>query len=208
MELFSDKKRFILIGHSFGAVLGIKLAKLLEQNGLTGEVICADGAVSLFKHTLQTHIPQLESLDESIQYFILMQLVFEILPDLELSEIRKVLTDKKTFEDRADTFINMVPKSEYSNAYLKNFGYGLSNRMKMILNENDECTTDGRIRSNITLIRPTTHLIPNIPTDYNLKQYTDGKVTVNFVTGNHLSMLDSSEFYQIVNIVCKNKIQT
>lgn len=207
MELFKDKKRFILIGHSFGAVLGIKLAKILEQNGLTGEVICADGAVSLFKQGMRTHIPQRETLDESIQHFILMQLVFEILPDLELNEIQKVLTDKKTFEDRADTFIGMVPKSEYSNTYLKNFGYGLSNRMKMILNENDDCTDD-RIHSNITLIRPKTHLIPDIPTDYNLKQYTDGQVTVNFVEGNHLSMLDNSELYQIVNIICTNKFQT
>lgn len=207
MELYKDKKRFVLIGHSFGAVLGIKLAKLLEKNGLTGEVISADGAVTLFKQGMQTHIPQMGTTDESIQHFILTQLVFEILPDMELDEIQKVLTDKKTFEDRADTFIEMVPKSEYSKLYLKNFGYGLSNRMKMILNENDECIGD-RIHSNITLIRPTTHLIPNIPTDYNLNKYTDGQVTVSFVDGNHLSMLDNSEFYSIVNIICTNKLKT
>lgn len=196
-----------MIGHSFGAVLGIKLAKILEQNGLTGEMICADGSVSLFKQCMKTHIPQLETLEESTQNFILTQFVFEILPDMPLDEIQKVLTDKKTFDDRADTFISMVSKSDYSKTYLKNFGYGLSNRMKMILNESDECTED-RIVSNITLIRPTTHLIPNIPNDYDLKQFTDGQVTVNFIEGNHLSMLDNTELYRIVNEICTKKVQS
>lgn len=181
------------------------MAKLLEQNGLTGDVICADGAVSLFKQCMQTHIPQHETLDETINRFILMQFVFEILPDMELDEIHKVFAEKKTLEDRADTFIAMVPKSDYSKSYLKDFGYGLSNRMKMILNESDECT-DGRLASNITVIRPTTQLITDIADDYNLKQYTDGKVLVNFVEGNHLTMLDNAELYQIVNNICTNKV--
>lgn len=205
MELFSDKKRFILIGHSFGAVLGIKLAKLLEQNGLTGEVICADGAVALFKQAMKVHIPQLETMDESIEQFVLKQMIYEILPDLELDEIMKVFTDHKMFEDRADAFINMVPKFKHSKAYLKDFSYSLLNRLKMILNENDKCEIDKQIQSKITLIRPTIHLLPDIEYDYNLKQYTNGEVTVNFVEGNHSSMMDNSELYSIVNNISKRK---
>lgn len=205
MELFKDKKRFILIGHSFGGVLGIKLAKILEKNGLTGEVICVDGAVTLLKKNMKKQIPQLETTDESVQFFILVQLISEILPDMESDEIQKVLIDKKTFEDQVDTFIEMIPKSEYSKTYLKNFGYGLYNRTKMILNENDE-QVDERIQSNITLIRPTIHLDNDIENDYNLEQYTDGQVSVNFVEGNHLSMLDNSEMYQICSNICTKKI--
>lgn len=207
LELFKDKKKFILIGQSFGAVLGIKLAKYLEEAGLTGEVICIDGGVALFKHGLKTHMPQLETIDESVQHFILIQLVFEILPGMELDEIRKVLANNKTFEDRVNAFIELMPNSEYSKTYLKNFGYGLYNRMKMILNEHDECKMDERIRSNITLIRPKTHLVPGIENNYNLKQYTSGKVALNFVEGNHLSMIDDPELFSIINNVCKtNKI--
>lgn len=202
MGQFSEKKRFILIGHSFGAVLAIKLAKLLEQNGLTGDVVCVDGAVALFKQSMQPHMPQKGALNEGIEDFILMQLVFEILPDLELNEIKKVLSDKKTFEDRTDAFIDMMPKPEYSKEYLKNFGYGLSNRLKMILNEDDKCGVDEQIRSNITLIRPKVHLVPDIENDYNLKQYTAGAVTVSFVEGNHLSIVDNSELYSIISSIC------
>lgn len=208
MELFNGKKRFFLIGHSFGAVLGIKLAKLLEQCGLTGEVICGDGAVALSKQVIDTYIPKLETIDESIQLFILTKLVFEILPLMELDKIQKVFSDHNTFEERADALIEMVPKTDYSKEYLKNFGYGLLNRMKMILNENDKCNNDERIQSNITLIRSKTHLTPGIENDYNLKQYTDGQVTVYFVEGDHLSMMDNSELYSIINNICTNENQT
>lgn len=208
LELYKDKKKFVLIGHSFGAVLGIKLAKILEQAGKLGEVICADGAVALFKQGMHTHIPQRETMDESVQHFILTQLVFEMLPEMGLDEIQKVLNEKKTFEERADTFIEMVPKSEYSKTYLKNFGYGLSNRMKMILNESDDCAGE-RIHSNITLIRPKTqNLIPNIPNDYDLNKYTRGQMTVNYVEGNHLTMLDNAELYSMVNVICTNKMKS
>lgn len=191
-----------MLGHSFGAVLAIKLAKLLEQNELAGEVVCIDGAVTLLKQSMQTHMPQHGRLNESIEHFIFKQLVFEILPNLGLDEIKKVFTDKKTFEQRADAFIDMIPKTEHSRLYLKNFGYGLLNRMKMIINEEDKCKADERIRSNITLIRPKAHLVPDMENNYGLKQYTDGQVTVHFVNGNHLSMMYNSELYAIVNSIC------
>lgn len=206
IESFSDKRRIVLIGHSFGAVLAIKLAKLLEQNGITCEVVCVDGAVKLFKQGMQMHMARLETLDESIQHFIMVQLAFEILPNLKLDEIQKVLADKKSFDERFDAFIELIPNSEYSKAYLKNFSYGLSNRLRMILNEDDTCEVSERIRSNITLIRPKVHLVPDIENNYNLKQYTDGQVTVSFVEGNHLSMLNNLELYSIINNVCTNKI--
>lgn len=200
--LIRDKKRFILIGQSFGGILAIKLAKLLEPNGLTAEVVSVDGSIALFKQSMQKFMPPHSSLDESIQHFIVMQLVFEILPNMELTEIERVLKEKKTFEDRVDAFIDMMPKSKYSKAYLKNFGYGLLNRLRMILNEDDKCEADERIRSNITLIRPTVHLVPDIENNYNLDQYTDGQVSVRFVDGNHLSMMNNPELYSIINTVC------
>lgn len=202
MELFKDKKRFVLIGHSFGAVLAIRLAKLLEQKGLTGEAVCVDGAVALFKQGMQTHMPQLETLDESIQQFVLLQLAFEILPSLVLNEFEIIIASEKTFEDRADALINVIPKSKHSKGFLKNFGYGLTNRLKMILNEDDKCGINERIRSNITLIRPKVHLAPDVGNDYNLEQYTDGQVVVSFVEGNHLSIMDNSELFSIVNNIC------
>lgn len=204
MNLFNGKKRFYLIAHSFGGLVAIELAKLLERNGLTGEVIIADGSTSLFKRMLNSLMPNVDATTENVEKFLQMQLAFEILPELKFEEIQQVMLEEKTMETRADKFISLMKKSEYSNAYLKDFGYGLLNRVLMVLKESDEYTGD-KIESNITLIRPTTNLVINIENDYQLNQYTKGKVTVGFIDGTHLTMLDNKQLYQIINNICTNR---
>lgn len=206
MNLFKGKKRFVLIGHSFGALIAVELAKLLEQNGLTGEVICTDGSVLLFKRYLEMLMPSLDSSEENIQNFLFMQLAFEILPDIDLDSIRKILVEVKTHEARVEKFLSLMTKSDYSDAYLNDISYGLTNRVKMVLNENEEYSGE-RIKSNITLIRPSTNLVVDIDNDYKLKQYTSGQVFVSFIEGNHLTMLDNTQLYQIINNICTNDQQ-
>lgn len=206
MNLFKGKKRFVLIGHSFGALIAVELAKLLEQNGLTGEVICTDGSVLLFKRYLEMLMPSLDSSEENIQNFLFMQLAFEILPDIDLDSIRKILVEVKTHEARVEKFLSLMTKSDYSDAYLNDISYGLTNRVKMVLNENEEYSGE-RIKSNITLIRPSINLVVDIDNDYKLKQYTSGQVFVSFIEGNHLTMLDNTQLYQIINNICTNDQQ-
>lgn len=202
LNLFNGKKRFILIGHSFGGCVAIELAKLLENNGLTGEVISIDGSVTVFKRGLKLHIPTIDESDENIKNFILMHIAFEVLPaELQNEVLQKMLSEQKTSDERTDAIINMVTQPEYTRAYIKNIGIGILNRIKMVMSQNDEYIGE-RIRSNITLIRPTTHLVPDIENEYNLKQYTDGRVLVSFIEGNHQSMLDNEQLYQIINNIC------
>lgn len=184
--------------------MAIELAKLLEQNGLTGQVVCTDGSVSLFKRYLAAIMPNLEPTTENIQNFLLVQLAFEVLPEITPDAIAKVILEGGTFDERADKYISLVTNPEYSHAYLKEFGYGLMNRVRMVMNENEEYSGD-RIQSNITLIRPQTNLVIDIDNDYNLKQYTNGQVFVSFIEGNHLTMLDNIQLYQIINNICTDQ---
>lgn len=201
MNLFSGRKRFILIGHSFGGYVAIELAKLLERNGLTGEVISVDGSVMVFKRGMKLLMPNIDESDANVENFILMHIAFEALPELQSDVIQKLLSEHATWDARSDAVINMVTQPEYSRGYLKNIGLGIFHRIKMIMAESDEYTGE-RIRSNITLIRPTIHLVPGIENDYNLKKYTDGRVLVSFVEGNHLTILDNNQLYQIINNIC------
>lgn len=187
-------------------MLAVELAKLLERNGLTGEVICVDGSTMLFKRVLKALMPNMEPTYENVQNFLLSQLAFEILPELQPDAIRSVLLEEKSYEDRVDKYISLMKKRDYSDAYLKKIGLGLSNRVKMVLSEKEEFTDD-KIKSDITLIRPSINLVVDIANDYQLSQYTSGRVFVNFVDGNHLSILDNDELYQIINNISLNKRQ-
>lgn len=203
MNLFNGKKRFILIGHSFGGCVAVELAKLLENNGLKGEVISIDGSVTVFKRGMNLLMPKIGQSDENLENYILMHIAFELLPDLQMDVLQKILFEHKTWDERSDAILKLVTQPEYSRVYLKNIGIGILNRIKMIMKESDEYSGE-RIRSSITLIRPTTHLVPDIENDYHLKQYTSGRVLVSFIEGNHMTMLDNIQLYQIINSICTN----
>lgn len=203
LNFFQNKKRFILIGHSFGGCIAIEMAKLLEQNGLTGEVISVDGSVTVFKRGIKKVIPSVDTSDEYTENIILMHIAFLTLPEIQTDAIQKVLLENKNYNERFDAIIGMVKQPEYSSGYLKNIGIAVLHRIKMIMNVSDEYSGD-RIKSNITLIRPTIHLVPDVENDYNLKQYTNGRVQVSFIEGNHMTMLDNIQLYQIINNICTN----
>lgn len=187
--------------------MAIELAKLLERNGLTGEVISVDGSVVVFNRGMKLVMPNIDVSDESVENFILMHMAFEALPDMQNDVIQKVFAEYKTMDARSDAIINMITQPEYSRDYLKNIYHGTFNRIKMIMTESDSYTGE-RIRSNITLIRPTIHLVPGMENDYNLKQYTDGRVLVSFVEGNHLTILDNIQLYQIINNICTSRLSS
>lgn len=207
LSLFAEKKKFILFGHSFGGMVAIELAKVLEKNGLTGEVVCVDGSILLFKQFLKAKMPNIQPTNDNVQNFLLSQLAFEILPELQPDVIRNVIFEEKTYEDRIDKYISLMKKMkkrEYSDGYLKNIGFGLANRIKMVLAEKEIYSGD-KIKSNITLVRPSTNLVIDIDNDYQLKQYTSGQVEVKFIEGNHLTVLDNIGLYQIVDSISKEK---
>lgn len=206
MKFFAGKKKFYLIGHSVGGVIAALLAKPLEQAGLTGQVICIDGSLLLFKKFLKMTMANMEPTIDNIQNFLLEQLAFEILPDVKPEAIRKVLEDEKTWEARIDKYISLMKERDYSDDYLKKIGIGIQNRFRMVLNE-DEIYAGDKIQANICLVRPTINLVLDIDSNYGLQQYTDGEITVHIVEGNHLTMLDNTKLYHIINDICTSDKQ-
>lgn len=62
-----------------------------------------------------------------------------------------------------------------------------------------EITNVHKIRSPITLIRPTEVAFVDIEEDYELSRYTEASVTLKFIEGNHTSMLDNAKLADIIN---------
>lgn len=197
--MFNGKKRFILVGHSFGGYVAIELAKLLEQNGLTGQVISIDGSVTVFKRGMKKVMPNIDV--EFDEHVILATVVSHAMPEVPFDVIVQKFAENKSWDEQFDVLYNMAAKGEYSLEYLKAISVGVMHRVKMCMRESDEYGGE-RIQSNITLIRPTTNLVSDVENDYNLKQYTNGRVFVSFIEGNHVSMLDNVQLYQIINNIC------
>ena len=54
------------------------------------------------------------------------------------------------------------------------------------------------VQSPILLVRPTEVSVVDIEEDYDLSRYTDGNVSLKFVEGNHITMLDNPKLVQII----------
>lgn len=201
MPFLDGKKKFYLIGHSFGGVIAAVLAKSLEDAGLSGQVVCIDGSLQLFKKFLKVLMPNMEPTIDNIQHFLLEQLAFEMLPDAQPEAIRKVLEDEKTYEARLEKYISLMEKRDYSEDHLKRIGTGVQNRFKIVLSES-EVYTGEKCSANMCLVRPTTNLVLDMDSDYGFNQYTTGAVSVHIIEGNHLTVLDNPKLYEIVNDIC------
>lgn len=201
MPFLGGKKKFYLIGHSFGGVIAAVLAKSLEDAGLSGQVVCIDGSLQLFKKFLKVLMPNMEPTIDNIQHFLLEQLAFEMLPDAQPEAIRKVLEDEKTYEARLEKYISLMEKRDYSEDHLKRIGTGVQNRFKIVLSES-EVYTGEKCSANMCLVRPTTNLVLDMDSDYGFNQYTTGAVSVHIIEGNHLTVLDNPKLYEIVNDIC------
>lgn len=184
-------------------MVALELAKLLEQQGLTGQLISMDGSMLLFKKFLNALQPDMEPTIDSIQNFLLAQFAFEILPDQKPELIRSVLLEEPTWEKRMDKYISLMKKSDYSAEYLKDIGYGIQNRFKIVLKGKAEYDGE-KIKANIILIRPTSNLVVGIENNYGLEAHTDGIVILHFVEGNHITMLDDTKLSEIINEVSSN----
>lgn len=62
-----------------------------------------------------------------------------------------------------------------------------------------DITNVQKIKSPITLIRPTEVAFVDIEEDYELSRYTESSVTLKFIEGNHTSMLDNTKLADIIN---------
>ena len=54
------------------------------------------------------------------------------------------------------------------------------------------------IKTPISLIRPKKAVVANIDENYDLARYTTGRFTMNYVDGDHISIINSTELSEII----------
>lgn len=164
-----------------------------------------DGSMLLFKKFIEALMPGQEPTDENIQNFLVQQIAFEILPEIHPDAILIIMMESITWDEKLDKYITLMQKRAYTNQYLRRIGYAMMHRFKMILNTPNSDPNIVKIQTDITLVRPTINLFADIDEDYQLGQYTNGTVSINYVGGNHLTMLDDIKLYPIINEICNFK---
>lgn len=204
-QVFNKKEFFYLVGYSFGSFVTIELARRLEEAGMNGHVLLIDGAPNFLKQLSYGHIGS-EVTDESIQYMLVVAIVKNIFPEESPEDLLADLIKCPTWQDKVDYLVLYGKKaeSEYTEQYLRNMMEALYNRLKIVFNYDTDNIT--KIKSPITLVRPTEVAVVDIDEDYELCRYTEGPINLKFVEGNHTSMLDHPKLPVIINEADPNLI--
>lgn len=196
-EVFSkDKENFYLVGYSFGALITLELAKMLEDFGLRGQVVLIDGAPIFLKKLVVDQMPTAHS-DEAVQNVLISGIMRTVYPE-EKIDVMQIMANNPTWDMRVEKVIEMATDQYlYSTDYLRTMANCLFKRIKMVLDYKSDPSR--KLRSPVTLVRPTEISIVDVDEDYGVNKLTSGTTNVRFIEGNHLTMLDNAKLVQIIN---------
>jgi fatty acid synthase len=197
LNLFSGKEEFILIGYSFGSMLALKIASLLESKGKKGSVVIIDGSPK-FIHDISTQLMPKEYNDEHIQDLIILSCVKILFAD-KAQEIVKKIFSNGSLEERMQSFLDIAKtRSHYSVEYGRRMITGLFNRFKICLDA-DKISFPVLTKAAVSFVRATQSPLSSIEEDYGLKKYVGSEMNVTSINGDHLSILSSPDMIQLLN---------
>lgn len=209
INVVKDQKRYFIVAHSYGTISAMKLASTLEKRGKLGHVVIIDGAPRyLIKllHGLRRNTSQTDNLENDL----IMILFTHLCNADQLDGFIKRLTNCDKLSSKVELigdFVTPEMKATYSAKYLFNVTVAVLNRLKALvkfnvqLDHTDELTAvmESKLKSPITLIRPTQTSIADISEDYDLHKYSECEVCVKYVDGNHLTVIENVELSNILN---------
>lgn len=194
--MFSGNESFLLIGYSFGSLLTLEVAKLLESAGKNGSVTIIDGSPQFIHKVASLAVP--ENTDDNIQSIIILTCLRLLFPD-EFHDIAKQVFKHATWDDKLQAFVEIAEtRSHYSAAYGSKMLTALINRLKISLAA-DKLTLPTLGRTAISLIRPTDSSARDLEEDYGLRKYSPKKIDVSIIEGNHASILSNPELIKLLN---------
>ena len=196
--MYSGNEKFILIGHSFGSMIALKLTNILESKGKSGRVVLVDGSPKFVNDVVQQLLP-MDCNDEHILGLILSSCIEILFPE-SIQEISKIIFSQSDLTKRFETFLEIAAtRSEYTIDYGRQMIEGLMKRLKIILNANNIKFSMLK-NTPVTLVKASESSLCGIDKDYGLKKFVEGDLEIKTVAGNHLSVLTSAELIEILNL--------
>lgn len=191
-----SRKKFYLVGYSFGSLITMEIARILENDGMNGTVVLIDGSPTFLKQLAISFLGTNTS-DEQIYLLLIVSFVRMIFPE-DNEDIIRVITSCDTLDEQIKKLYDFSKDHNvYSESHIRNMMLAVHSRMKMTFNL--DIPKIKNIKSSITLIRPTEASILDIDEDYELSKFTDGSVGLKLIEGSHSSMLGNKKLIEIIN---------
>lgn len=166
---------------------------------MSGHIISIDGGPLFLQKFMQT-VSKTENLTEKVMQLNVAYAVLQAVFPAESDEQRQEKMSKyDSWSEKLEALIQLAKASGIviNETFLRNFATGLY--MRTIAAQHYSSETQPKIRSPITLIRAKTEAVSDIDEMYGLADCTEAAVTVQFIDGNHQTLLENSKLIQIIN---------
>lgn len=194
-KVFRNVDQFIIVGYSFGSVIGIKIAKRLQENLPKGVLFLIDGSPKYVQLLASPAIQSCKS-DDELQTILILTIVSKLFPNKNLANF--TITGQSFTEKIA--YLQALDKDEklYSKQYVEQMLISLFNRLK-IANSIDPEDYTNVLHCPVVLLKPAQPVIANIEDDYGLSRITDSVVITKTTDGTHASMLTDTNLPDYIN---------
>ncbi|OWR55047.1 fatty acid synthase [Danaus plexippus] len=189
-------KPYILLGYSFGTLPLFKLASILESEGHSGTVFCIDGSPEFLSTTITT-IAEFRN-DKILQNSLICYTIDLVAPNNDVTKnLMEKLHEIESYDERIDYGIKICPvQHSYSHNFIRAMSKACYNRTKMIFEHNENDVK--KINAPVILLRPKEIPLP-LEDNYGLDKYTEGPVTVHYLEGNHVTIIENKDCANIIN---------
>lgn len=204
-DVFRKMEFFYLVGYSFGTLITLEIARALEEMGMKGHILLIDGSPHWLKQLGYGHIGGTQKVgEEVIQMMLLTTIINIVYPEDNPEDLIASMVDFPSWPDKVNHLVayGLEINLKYSEEYLRNMVYSMYSRLRLVFDF--DINAVAKLKSSITLVRPTEVAVVDIDEDYELSKYTDGSIQLKFIEGNHSTMLDNPELAQIINDVDPN----
>ncbi|XP_055306391.1 fatty acid synthase-like [Sitodiplosis mosellana] len=208
-QCFANQKEYFIVGHSFGSLIALRIASMLEKMGKVGRLVLVDGSPEyLFR--LAKGICQSGHVEGNIENDLFMILFSHFCDPESVEDFVKGLVACPNIPAKLEClakFVSSEYKNKYSTEYLHDMIVAILNRLKLIVEEDVmDNILDTKLKASIILIRPTEVSFADINADYNLNKYSEHEVNVKYVEGHHLTVIENVELTNILNEIISQEI--
>ncbi|XP_067207658.1 fatty acid synthase-like isoform X2 [Linepithema humile] len=189
-------KKVVITGYSFGSIHAIELIRRLEATGTKSRLVLIDGAPEYIMSSKINKSYYMSDEEIQINIMIIILKIYETeISEEVLLELRKC----ETWEERFEIFAKYFSKvnSLLSRPNLQTL-YATIYKNILSIRQYDSSTLP-RIKSPITLLKPTLSYAPELEEDYGLYKITENKVVVHYVEGNHVTILGNEKVAAVIN---------
>ncbi|XP_031348358.1 fatty acid synthase-like [Photinus pyralis] len=196
------KNHFNLVAYSYGCVVALELASILEVRGLIGKVILIDGAPEMLKNLIKLQYPSEHESEAFLETAILFNLITSYAPMEATVELRETVRQLRTLKERVEYLLEVIPEGiPHSKDYQRQVGIAVCAKTKSVYNYEANFP---KLKSEVTLIKPNKSPFVNYDEDYRLQKLCEKPVRVHTIEGTHTTIVQNPELADCINKIISN----